>query len=433
MTRWKLTLTIPVLFLGLFISFFIFWQAAAQDPLDATFASSDESTVFRYPSSWVVEEESEGTIALANSQDALDAVDEDDFTSGQVAMLIFPSWYVQASLDIDMDADVLDALTTFVEVLRENNEDITYGDPVALTIADHAAARSNVKSGPAEGLIFLIDFGDSERMLVLGASFPGEFATFEPTVLAITETIRYVPPTTPRPTPTEFAFPTMVVIVTATPPPTVALSSADYEATISALRATIQYWESGGNSPATSTSTRTDGCEVYSIQPGDTLFSIAVQLNVDINSLLAVNNLDETVVLSVGQELLIPDDDCHPAAIATGTPLPLPSPLPQTSGPVQIVEVSDAGNLSTEGVQLTNVSSGVVDLTGWQLIDSQGNTFTFPTLRLFGNGVITVFTRSGSNTPIALFWGQDEAMWDINEIVTLVDANGQPQAIYVVQ
>jgi hypothetical protein len=48
---------------------------------------------------------------------------------------------------------------------------------------------------------------------------------------------------------------------------------------------------------------------------------------------------------------------------------------------------------------------------------------------LFSNAEVTIYTRSGTNTPIALFWGLDEPVWgDAGEILTLRDANGDVQA-----
>ena len=45
---------------------------------------------------------------------------------------------------------------------------------------------------------------------------------------------------------------------------------------------------------------------VYIVQPDDTLYSIAARFNVSINELMAVNNITDPNVLSVGQQLVIP-------------------------------------------------------------------------------------------------------------------------------
>jgi hypothetical protein len=104
--------------------------------------------------------------------------------------------------------------------------------------------------------------------------------------------------------------------------------------------------------------------------------------------------------------------------------------LPPTAvnAQVEIVRVISAGDITAEGVEIRNLG-GVVNLTGWTLTDGDGNSFTFPEQRLFTNGLVTVFTRVGQNTPIALFWGRNEAVWgDAGETATLANADGDAQS-----
>lgn len=62
-----------------------------------------------------------------------------------------------------------------------------------------------------------------------------------------------------------------------------------------------------GNIPPTSSEERL----IYQVKPGDTLYSISAQYNVDMNEIMEINQLGSTV-LSVGQELLIPINDGEP-------------------------------------------------------------------------------------------------------------------------
>jgi hypothetical protein len=86
-----------------------------------------------------------------------------------------------------------------------------------------------------------------------------------------------------------------------------------------------------------------------------------------------------------------------------------------------------------ELVEIRNNNTTVVDLTGWMLRDTDGNEYLFPAgLRLFGGGSITLFSRMGVNSVIALFWGRQQPAFNRGEVVTLVDAQGHVQSTFTV-
>jgi hypothetical protein len=96
------------------------------------------------------------------------------------------------------------------------------------------------------------------------------------------------------------------------------------------------------------------------------------------------------------------------------------------------VRVLSAGDINAEGVDIRN-NGAVVDLTGWQLGDAAGETvYTFPQQRLFTGSVLTVYTRVGTDTPTAKFWGLDTALWTSGTVLTLSDSDGEVQSTYVV-
>lgn len=108
----------------------------------------------------------------------------------------------------------------------------------------------------------------------------------------------------------------------------------------------------------TSTNTLTPSPFIYTVQAGDTLYSIAIQFNTTISVLVAVNNLTSNMIL-VGQQLLI--DWTLPGAIS-GTPS---SPVSSTSGGIYTVSSTDtiasiAGAFSLEPSMLraANYMSG---------------------------------------------------------------------------
>jgi LysM repeat protein len=105
------------------------------------------------------------------------------------------------------------------------------------------------------------------------------------------------------------ATPTASATSTITPTPTVATATGTEAET-----ATIT--PSPGPSP---TATQT----VYTVESGDTLFSIAAKFKANVCILMAVNNIVDPSVLAVGQKLVIPSPDTQlPTSTALPTGLP---------------------------------------------------------------------------------------------------------------
>lgn len=78
----------------------------------------------------------------------------------------------------------------------------------------------------------------------------------------------------------------------------------------------------------TPTATRANAAEpvIYEVQAGDTLGGIAVKFDVSVNDLVKANNLgDETAIIRIGQELIIPQGGIEVAAV-TATPKPTATP-----------------------------------------------------------------------------------------------------------
>jgi LysM repeat protein len=207
-------------------------------------------------------------------------------------------------------------------------------------------------------------------------------------------------------------------------------------------------------------------CIVHTIVEGDTPFGIAVQYSVNPFIMLEANGLTEETSrgLQIGDTLVVPLEGCAvetlpgfaalPTATVEGaTPPPTataaaqeateeatlaqtltPAPSPTitlaptaASAQVTIVGVDRPGDITAEGIRIRN-NGNTVAATGWRLSDADGNEYTFGELLIFSNTEVTIYTRSGQNTPIALFWGLDRAVWAPGDVVTLRDARGQVQA-----
>lgn len=125
----------------------------------------------------------------------------------------------------------------------------------------------------------------------------------------------------------------------------------------------------------------------------------------------------------------------EPASTATPTQTPSHTPIPTvTLAPTvensQIsVEVIGAGDITREEVTIRN--NGIsTDISGWSIVDIDGNTFTFSDVLLFGGGSITVRTRTGENSPVLLFWGLDSAIFERGDVITLLDRDDNVQSTF---
>jgi LysM repeat protein len=212
--------------------------------------------------------------------------------------------------------------------------------------------------------------------------------------------------------------------------------------------------------------TATPTPEIYVVKAGDTISGLAMKFDLPEQDIIAANQLQNPNFLQVGMELIIPVGGLPqvtatftPAPTPTDTPIPfeppstemtataaaeagatatgLPTPVP-SQGDLQVVitEIVGAGQVDQEGVVITNSGTTLADMQGWTLSDAEGNVYTFPNFRLWGNGSsVTVHTRIGQdgNPPANFFWGKLEAIWSVGEEATLKDAQGNVVATYTVQ
>jgi len=103
-------------------------------------------------------------------------------------------------------------------------------------------------------------------------------------------------------------------------------------------------------------------------------------------------------------------------------------PIPDSA--IEISGVIGAGTLEAEVAVVKFTGEGQLDLAGWQLKDSEGNTFTFPHITLYKNGAVQVHTQTGPDTVIDLHWGAGRPVWQSGEEVRLFDAQGGLRAVY---
>lgn len=195
--------------------------------------------------------------------------------------------------------------------------------------------------------------------------------------------------------------------------------------------------------PATPTPTPIllSGIITHTVKTGETLGIIAGMYGVTVEDIMTLNHLDDPNLVQIGEKLRIqipPTETPTPTQTPTITPTPTPptptktpTPITPTLAPQVVIKaVIGAGDLSTERVDLTVEGGGAIVLTGWQLKDSQGHTFTFPLYTLHPGGQLSVYTGAGTASVGALYWGLAEPVWSSGETVTLVDARGTVRATY---
>jgi hypothetical protein len=95
---------------------------------------------------------------------------------------------------------------------------------------------------------------------------------------------------------------------------------------------------------------------------------------------------------------------------------------------VSINAIIGAGDLTAEHVFITRGGTGELSLEGWQLVDENGNVYTFPQLILYQGGAVNVWTSAGSPTVIDLYWSLSQPVWTPGETATLRDAQGNIRA-----
>lgn len=123
-----------------------------------------------------------------------------------------------------------------------------------------------------------------------------------------------------------------------------------------------------------------------------------------------------------------------PVSILSDT-IPAPTSIQQIEfGDVQmeIVSVIGTGVAETEVAVLRNNGQDAVLLTGWILRNSEGTSFTFPQVKMFKDGMIQVHTSAGVDSPVDLYWGRTQPVWQSGDVASLFDTQGSLRASYVV-
>jgi LysM repeat protein len=235
----------------------------------------------------------------------------------------------------------------------------------------------------------------------------------------------------------------VVIIVTATQPEKLPIPGNDFPS------GTSMSVDTGILFTGTIQATPTLQMLTYRVKEGDFLGAIAIQFNVSVADILAVNGLTNPDSLYIGQLIYIPtaplptvtSTSIPPTIIASTTPRPSATltqgPKPTSTATVigqepQVVidSVIGAGVLANERILIRRTGDGELSLAGWRLTDGEGNQYIFPQLTLYKDGAININTRSGQNTVVDLYWGLTSPIWGPGKVISIFDSQNNLRETY---
>lgn len=200
-------------------------------------------------------------------------------------------------------------------------------------------------------------------------------------------------------------------------------------------------------------------CILHIIESGDTPFAVAEKYGANGFDLMEVNGLTEQTAsqLQIGDVLIVPLEGCSltaeqvassrptEATAAEATPEStaeataeaaavvrptLTLPPTATTAQLQITDVIGAGDLSKEEIYIRN-NGATINLQGWTLSDTNGNTYTFAERSLFSQASFSLATRVGTDTARILFWNRSAPLFkEPGAVLTLRDRNGTVQSTF---
>lgn len=166
----------------------------------------------------------------------------------------------------------------------------------------------------------------------------------------------------------------------------------------------------------------TDAEEIYVVQPGDSLLAIAGRFGVTVQAIMDANNLTNPDFVFSGQRLVIPRSSAQPTAAPTATS----SVSAQSVGAgLRVASFISNGSLPNEAVQIANDSDLVVNLQGWRLEKENGPVYQFGGISLFPGSGVVLYSGTGVDTSVALYWNQATPLWQSGAVARLVNPQGQ--------
>ncbi|MBZ0287785.1 MAG: hypothetical protein K8I30_09240 [Anaerolineae bacterium] len=161
-------------------------------PLTQAFTSADGTITLNYPDKWVAQDVMT-QVTIATSQTVLDA---DKPPAGQFQARLFGT-PINAMQGVKEGATPREVLQFVAETLSSSG--VTFSTPTDLMIGTRSAARVEGSGTDGQAVVLAVDLGGGNYVFATGASAPVEIARFEPTFLAMLESLTYTPLVAPVP------------------------------------------------------------------------------------------------------------------------------------------------------------------------------------------------------------------------------------------
>ena len=178
------------------------------------------------------------------------------------------------------------------------------------------------------------------------------------------------------------------------------------------------------SSPTPAAAGAPDAEESYVVQAGDSLLAIAGRFGVTLQAIMDANNLTNPDFVFSGQRLVIPSGAQPTAAPAAPTTTSNSSTQPVGAG-LRVASFISNGALPGEAVQIANDSDLVVNLQGWRLEKENGPAYQFGSISLFPGSGVVLYSGTGVDTSVALYWNQAAPLWQSGAVARLVNPQGQ--------
>ena len=175
--------------------------------------------------------------------------------------------------------------------------------------------------------------------------------------------------------------------------------------------------QSDAAAPTAAPAPVTGESEAYVVQTGDSLSAIADRFGVSIAAIVAANDLANPDFVFLGQRLVIPQSGEQTAA-APATPAAV------VSEGIRLSVIDGGGDLTRESISVVNDSDLAVNLQGWKLEREGGSAYTFGNMLLFPGSGVLVYTGSGTDTSVAVYWNQTGAVWQAGAQARLINPQG---------
>lgn len=163
--------------------------------------------------------------------------------------------------------------------------------------------------------------------------------------------------------------------------------------------------------------------EVYVVQAGDSLLAIAGRYGVSIEAIMDANNLTNPDFVFSGQRLVIPRAGTAPTAAPQASPAATATPV--VGQGLRVASFIGNGVLGTEAVQIANDSDLAINLQGWRLEKESGPAYVFDSISLLPGSGVVLYTGSGADTSVALYWNQTALQWETGNVARLINPQGQ--------